>query len=78
MESQRRARVKYVFSDDLPDGEVIVPVRTKTGELIFPVRRGEMTQRMLDELNAVADHIVGVGLVQISDNEKPPEGDQKE
>lgn len=77
MESQR-ARVEYVFSDDLPDDEVIVPIRTKGGTWIFPIRRGEMTQRMLDGLNEVAAHVVGVGLVQISDNEKPPEGDQKE
>ncbi|MFG3323759.1 hypothetical protein ACGF3J_37510 [Streptomyces sp. NPDC048171] len=74
MESQRRApRVEYVFSDDLPDGEVIVPIKTKSGRLIFPVRRGEMTERMLAGLNEAAQHVLGVGLAEISDNEVPPE-----
>ncbi|GHC28769.1 MULTISPECIES: hypothetical protein [Streptomyces] len=65
--------MQYVFSDDLPDGEVIVPIRTKSGRLIFPVRRGEMTERMLAGLNEAAAHVVGVGLAEIRDNEVPPE-----
>jgi hypothetical protein len=73
MASRKRApRVRYVFSDDLPDGEVIVPIKTKSGDLIFPVRRGEMTERMLAGLNEAAAHVLGVGLAQISENEKPP------
>ncbi|CAM5718630.1 hypothetical protein SALBM135S_02769 [Streptomyces alboniger] len=69
---RRTAPVRYVFTDDLPDGEVIVPIRTKSGNLIFPVRRGEMTERMLAGLNQTAQHVLGIGLAQISENQKPP------
>ncbi|MFH9404930.1 MULTISPECIES: hypothetical protein [unclassified Streptomyces] len=73
MESQRQqARAWYFFSDEVPDGEVIVPIKTRYG-LAFACRPGEMTQRMLDGLNEAARHVLGVGLATITDNEKPPE-----
>lgn len=71
MESPRQApRAWYVFSDDLPDDEVIVPIKTKSGDLAFAIRRGEMTDRMLARLNETARFVLGVGLVQIGDNEQ--------
>ncbi|MEU5091685.1 hypothetical protein [Streptomyces sp. NPDC021356] len=74
MESRKRARrAWFVESEDVPDGEVIVPIRTKSGDLALAVKPGEMTAAMFAGLNAVARHLVGVGLVHISDNEKPPE-----
>ncbi|MET9734325.1 hypothetical protein ABZZ79_27905 [Streptomyces sp. NPDC006458] len=74
MESRKRTpRAYFVFRDDIPDGEVVVAVRTKSGDLAFAIRPGEMTDRLLEDLNAAARHIIGVGLVQISENEKPPE-----
>lgn len=73
MASPKKApQARYVFTDDLPDGEVIVPIQTKSGDLIFPIRRGEMTERMLAGLNETARHVLGVGLVRISENENPP------
>ncbi|RMI92020.1 hypothetical protein BIU87_20660 [Streptomyces sp. ZS0098] len=70
MESQR---CWFVFSEDLPDGEVIVPIKTQHG-LAFACRPGELTQTMLDGLNATAKHVIGVGLASINDNGgEPPE-----
>jgi hypothetical protein len=70
MESQR---CWLVWSDDLPDDEVMVPIKTKDG-LALACRPGEMSKRMFDDLNAAARHLIGVGIVSINDNgEKPPE-----
>ncbi|MDX3405559.1 hypothetical protein ACWDX8_13455 [Streptomyces anthocyanicus] len=70
MESQR---CWLVESDDLPDGHVLVPVKTKDG-LALACRPGEMSKQMFDDLNAAARHLIGVGIVTINDNDgKPPE-----
>ncbi|MGA5668980.1 hypothetical protein ACPCTG_26295 [Streptomyces pseudogriseolus] len=70
MESQR---CWLVWSEDLPDGEVVVPVKTKDG-LAIACRPGEMTKQMFDDLNAAARHLIGVGIVSINDNGgEPPE-----
>lgn len=70
MESQR---CWLVESDDLPDGQVLVPVKTKDG-LALACRPGEMSKQMFDDLNAAARHLIGVGIVTINDNGgKPPE-----
>lgn len=73
MESPQTPTAWYVFSDDLPDGEVIVPIKTPHG-LCFAVRRGEMTQEMLDGLNQTAQFVLGVGLAHLH-TEKPPDED---
>ncbi|MGQ4469353.1 hypothetical protein ACN6K6_000655 [Streptomyces violaceoruber] len=72
MESQR---CWLVWSEDLPDGEVVVPIKTKDG-LAIACRPGQMTKQMFDDLNAVARHVIGVGIVSINDNGgcgKPPD-----
>jgi hypothetical protein len=66
MESPRGPKVWYFFSDDLPDGEILVPIRNEHG-LAFAVRpgQGSMSQEMLDRLNEAADHVLGVGLAHL-------------
>lgn len=68
-------RVWYFFSDDLPDGEVIVPIKNEHG-LAFAVRRGAMEQSTLDELNRTAQFVLGVGLMRLGETEKPPDNDE--
>jgi len=74
MESPRGPRVWYFFSDDLPDGEILVPIKSEHG-LAFAVRPGKMPQEMLDRLNEAADHVLGVGLahLDVGHTGKPPE-----
>lgn len=70
MQSQR---CWLVWSDDLPDGEEMVPIKTKDG-LALACRPGGMTKPMFDAFNAAARHLIGVGIVTINDNGgKPPE-----
>lgn len=77
MESPRGPRVWYFFSDDLPDGEILVPIKSGYG-LAFAVRPGTMQEEMLDRLNQAADHVLGVGLahLDVGYSDKPP--DRKE
>jgi hypothetical protein len=74
MESPSGPRVWYFFSDDLPEGELIMPVKNKYG-LAFAVRRGKMREEMLDQLNATADFVLGMGLahVDVGRTREPPE-----
>ena len=59
MESQTRpAAAWYELRDDLPDGEVLVPVLTKRGTVIA-VRKGEMTEALCAELNKMLTHLIG-------------------
>jgi hypothetical protein len=60
MESPQMPRAWYFFSDDLPDGEVIVPFTTKTGSLAFGVRTGAMPDATLDALNEAGRVAFGV------------------
>lgn len=69
--------VWYAFSDDLPDGEVIVPIRNKHG-LAFAVRRGAMEQSALDDLNRGMKFVLGVGLLRLGQTENPPDEDKNE
>lgn len=71
----RPARAWYVFSDDLPDGEVLLPILTPHGTAMA-VRRGHMTEELMAELNASLRHLIGTGLWQPGDEGKPP--DRKE
>lgn len=65
MESPRGPRVWYFFSDDVPEGELIVPIKSDHG-LAFAVRPNSgMNQAMLDRLNEAADHVLGVGLAHL-------------
>lgn len=68
----RPARAWYVFSDDLPDGEVLMPILTPHGTAMA-VRRGHMTQELMDELNASLRHLIGTGLWQPGEEGKPPD-----
>lgn len=67
----------YFFSDDLPDGEVILPIKNEHG-LAFAVRRGAMEQSTLDDLNRTMRFVLGVGLLHLGQTEKPPDEDKKE
>ncbi|MEW2161409.1 hypothetical protein AB0912_00130 [Streptomyces sp. NPDC007084] len=71
----RPARAWYVFSDDLPDGEILMPIFTQHGTFMA-VRRGHMTQELMDELNASLRHLIGTGLWQPGDEGKPPEREE--
>lgn len=74
MESQTTPQAWYFFTDDLPDGEVITPFRTRHG-LAFGVRTGAMPDETLDALNQTARFVLGVGLAHIGHTEKPPDQD---
>lgn len=68
MESPKRpARAWYIFSDDLPDGEVLVPILTKYGTCMA-VRPGEMTPQLLQALNESLNHLIDTGLWQPGDD----------
>ncbi|MFJ6561894.1 hypothetical protein ACIQMV_18935 [Streptomyces sp. NPDC091412] len=69
-----RPRVWYFFSDDLPDGELIVPIVSDHG-LAFAVRPDAgMDKDMLARLNEAADHVMSVGLAHLDVRQgKPPE-----
>jgi hypothetical protein len=74
----RRPRVWYFFSDDLPDGEILVPIKCQHG-LAFAVRPNSgMDQVMLDRLNENTEFVLGVGLgiLNAGDEDKPDAGDE--
>lgn len=71
----RPARAWWVFSDDLPDGEILMPILTPYGTAMA-VRRGHMTPELLDELNRTLKHLVGTGLWQPGGEDKPPEREE--
>ncbi|MER7967971.1 hypothetical protein ABTX35_02970 [Streptomyces sp. NPDC096080] len=75
---QEGPRAWYVFSDDLPDDEVLVPIVLPDGRTVMAVRPGEMTDRLLGALNHALNHLIGTGLWQPGDD--GPEGpeDRKE
>ena len=81
MESPRGPRrVWYFFSDDLPDGEILVPITSEHG-LCFAVRpKAGMDQTMLDRLNENVDHLMSVGIARLDVGltDEPPEGDEDE
>jgi len=69
MEPGRRPRVWYFFSSDLPEGELIMPIKTRFG-LAFAVRPDAgMEQEMLDQLNRTAEFVLGVGLAHLDGGE---------
>lgn len=63
--------------DDLPDGEVIVPVLTNRGTIIA-VRKGEMTPELCTELNKMLNHLTGNGIWAPGDGSAPESPDRKE
>ncbi|GAA5032993.1 hypothetical protein GCM10023335_76000 [Streptomyces siamensis] len=69
------ARAWYVFSDALPDGEILMPILTEHGTALA-VRPGEMTEALMTELNAVLRHLIGVGLWQPGQEGAPPEREE--
>lgn len=59
-------RVWYFFSEDVPDGQLMIPIVNDHG-LAFAVKpNAGMEQEMLDELNRVADHVLGVGIAHLN------------
>ncbi|MFI8988625.1 hypothetical protein ACIG63_27055 [Streptomyces antimycoticus] len=70
----RASRAWYFFSSDLPEGEILIPIKTPHG-LAFAVRPGKMAPEMLDELNRVANYVLNVGLarIDVDPDTKPPE-----
>ena len=71
----RPAKAWYEVRDDLPDGEVLMTVVTTRGTMIA-VRRGHMTDELLQAANEMLDHLVGLGLWQPGSDDEPdkPEG----
>lgn len=65
MESPR-GRVWYFFSDDVPDRELMVPIVNEYGLAIAVRPNAGMDQKMLDALNGVADHVLGVGIAHLN------------
>jgi hypothetical protein len=63
---QARGRVWYFFSEDVPDGELMIPIVSDHGLAIAVKPNSGMDQKMLDELNRVADHVLGVGLARLN------------
>lgn len=71
-----RPRVWCVLTDDLPDGELVMPVVTPNG-IALAVRRGEkVEEELVSELNAVLRHLVDTGLCLPGSRGAPP--DRKE
>ncbi|MFH9957344.1 hypothetical protein ACH4OX_24465 [Streptomyces roseolus] len=64
-------RCWYFFSEDLPDGETMVPIVTRHG-LAFAVRPGACPPEFLDRLNEAAEHVLGVGLAAIKPQQRTP------
>jgi len=69
MERQKPA-AWYELRDDLPDGEVLVPVLTPRGT-IMAVARGHMSEELCAELNRALAHLIGNGIWQPGDGAKP-------
>jgi hypothetical protein len=68
MESPKRpAKAWFQFSEEIPDDELVVAVRTPHG-IALPVRPGEMTPQLLQALNKSFDHLVSVGLMRVGDD----------
>lgn len=62
------ARAWYIESDDLPDGELVVPIVLKNGGTVLAVRPGEMTPRLMAALNEALSHLIDTGLWQPGDD----------
>jgi hypothetical protein len=56
----RAAKAWYELRDDLPDGEVLVPVETAEGT-ILAVRKGHMSEQLVEAANATYEHLIGAG-----------------
>lgn len=56
-----RARARFEISDDLPDGMIVVPVE-RAGEIVWLVRRGEMTDELIEQVNDTLTHVTRHGL----------------
>lgn len=55
------ARAWYIFSDDIPDSEVVVPIVTSSGNTVLAVRPGEMTPRLMEALNDALRLLIDTG-----------------
>ncbi|NUS74958.1 MAG: hypothetical protein HOV70_02000 [Streptomyces sp.] len=74
-DAQRPARAWFFFSDDLPEGELVVPILTKHGTAMG-VPPGEMTPRLLQALNQTVKQLIDTGLWQPGDDDEKPEGEE--
>lgn len=61
------ARIWFTSSDDLPEGEIVVPVLTKHGVALV-VRPGEQMPRLLQALNETMRLLIDTGLWQPGDD----------
>lgn len=64
--------VWFFASDDLPEGEVITPIRTPEG-LALGVHSGAKMDEVLNDLNRVLDWAVQTGVLQVSQIQQPPQ-----
>ncbi len=55
------AGARFEISDLLPDGKNLVQIEVD-GETIMVVRRGEMSQALIDEVNAHLRHVTRNGI----------------
>jgi len=64
---QQHGRVWFFFSDDVPsDGDLMIPIVGEHGLAIAVKPRAGLDQEWLDELNRVADHVLGVGIAHLT------------
>jgi hypothetical protein len=63
---QKRGQVWYFFSDAVPDGELMIPIVSDHGLAIAVKPNAGIDQKTLDELQRVADHVLGVGIAHLN------------
>lgn len=68
MESPRPAKkLWFLTSDQIPDGELVVPVETQYGTALA-MRPKEVTPELIRALNESVAHLVSIGLLQVGDD----------
>jgi hypothetical protein len=77
MQSPRGRVVWFQYSEDLPDNENLLPVLTEHGLAVVARPDAGLEPQMLDRLNEVMRHAIGVGLIRLGDTEaKLPEREE--
>lgn len=62
-EGMAKPKAWWVLRDDLPDGELLIPVLTPDGT-VMAARAGHMSDELLLALNDYLDHLIGTGMWQ--------------
>jgi hypothetical protein len=52
---------RYEIRDDLPNGEILIPIESKNGT-VLAIRQGEMTPRLAAKLNEVVACLIKTGV----------------